>query len=141
VTSQEGKNAVKDACQPGTPILLSREFEAAVDFPVRTLSLGGRGLEETAYLVDWQGKRILFTGRIPLKPSRASEEALFVDKSKKRVSPSPYRQSLDSLSSIKPDLWLPLLPQHGQNANLYDDDWRDILKANKRLISLMDEGP
>jgi glyoxylase-like metal-dependent hydrolase (beta-lactamase superfamily II) len=141
VASEQEKNAVKDACQAGTPILLSRDFEAAVDVPVRTLYLGGRGMEETAYLVDWQGKRILFTGRIPLKPSRSSEEALFVDKSKKRVSPSRYRQSLDALSSVKPDLWLLLLPQHSQNANLYDDEWRDILKTNERLISLTDEGP
>jgi glyoxylase-like metal-dependent hydrolase (beta-lactamase superfamily II) len=141
VTSEAGKSAVKEACPPGMPILLSRDFEAAADFPVRTLSLGGRGLEETACVAGWQGKRVLFTGRIPLKPSRSSEEALFVDKSKKQINPSRYLQSLDALSSIKPDLWLPLHPQHGQNANLYDDEWRDILKANERLISLTDEAP
>jgi glyoxylase-like metal-dependent hydrolase (beta-lactamase superfamily II) len=141
VTSKAGQKAVKDACQAGTPILLTLDFETAADLPVRTLYLGGRGLEETAYVVDWHGKKVLFTGRIPLKPSRSSEEALLVDKSKKRVSPSRYRQSLDALSSMKPNLWLPLLPQHGQNANLYDDEWRDILKANERLISLTDEGP
>jgi hypothetical protein len=141
VASEAGKNAVRNVCQPGTPIISCRDLESTADFPVQTFYLGGRGLEETAYLVEWHGKRILFTGRIPIKPSRSSEESLFLDKSKQRVRPSRYQQALDSLLSVKPDLWLPVIPMNGQNANLYEDEWRDILTANKRLINLTEEGP
>ena len=32
-------------------------------------------------------------------------------------------------------LWLPGVPVHGQNANLYDDDWVKVLTRNRQLFS------
>ena len=46
-------------------------------------------------------------------------------------------QSLTRLAAIKPDLWLPASPVDGQNANLYDGDWRREIEENLRLIHSM----
>jgi hypothetical protein len=41
---------------------------------------------------------------------------------------------LAALAGVAPDLWLPAVPVHGQNANLYDDDWARVLEQNRQLF-------
>jgi len=137
VAPEAGIGAVKDACPSGTHLLTCQELEQSNWFPVQTWPLEGQGTG-TAYLVKWLDKQVLFTGRVPLKLSRASEEAFYQAMSTKQVSPNRYRQDLDSLSRLGPDIWLPLVPTNGQNANLYQGDWHEILKLNARLLDTAD---
>jgi hypothetical protein len=37
---------------------------------------------------------------------------------------------------VTPDLWLPAVPVHGQNANLYDRDWENVLGQNRQLARM-----
>ena len=39
-----------------------------------------------------------------------------------------------ALQALHPDLWLPSQPVNGQNANLYDNDWKKILDGNRRML-------
>ncbi len=91
-----------------------------------------------AYWVKWQDKQVLITGRIPIKTNRLSEEKFYQSISAKQLSPSQYHQDLEALKRFRPDLWLPLVPTDGQNANLYDRDWPEILKLNERLLETVD---
>jgi hypothetical protein len=47
-------------------------------------------------------------------------------------------QSLTSLTRLhqggRHDLWLPAVPTHGQNANLYDPDWNREIEENLLLL-------
>jgi glyoxylase-like metal-dependent hydrolase (beta-lactamase superfamily II) len=140
VAPEAGLGVVKEACPAGTKLLTCRELEQANWFPVQTLFLEGRGIG-AAYLVKWLDKQVLITGRIPIKPSRSSEEELYQSLSSKHANPTQYRQDLDTLSKIKPDLWLPLVSVHGQNANLYQDEWQETLKLNGRLLDPVDPRP
>jgi len=109
-------------------------------FQVRSLPLSGPGPGATAYVLNWRNRQVLVSGRVPIKATRAAEDALLRSFSEKGAQPR-YRQAVQTLRSIKPDLWLPLIPSDGQNANLYDDEWKEILSVNERLAEPIDPGP
>jgi hypothetical protein len=46
-----------------------------------------------------------------------------------------YLRSLTTLTELTPDLWLPATPVHGQNANVYGEDWSEVLRQNWMLFS------
>jgi hypothetical protein len=136
------------AAEAGWPSLrksIAQRIDAATDrdlsawFQVRALALPGPGPGGTAYLLNWRNKHVLISGRIPIKPTRAAEEALLRSFSEKGEQ-ARYRQALQIVGTIKPDLWLPLIPTDGQNANLYDDEWKEIVKSNERLTEEVDPG-
>ena len=108
-------------------------------FQVRSLPLPGPGPGATAYLLNWRNKQVLVSGRIPIKATRAAEEALLRSFAEKGEQ-ARYRRALQTLRPITPDLWLPLIPSDGQNANLYDDEWKEILSVNERLAEPIDPG-
>ena len=114
-------------------INLGKDSDLTAWFQVRSLHLPGPGPGATAYLLNWHNKQVLISGRIPIKASRAAQEALLQSLSEKG-DPENYRQALQTLRSVKPDLWLPLVASNGQNANLYDHEWQEILDLNDRLI-------
>lgn len=68
--------------------------------PVQPLSVSGFAGTRTAYRMEWAGKRVLLSGRIPAR-------------------------TLGRVAELQPELWLPARPVHGQNANLYGNDWQD----------------
>lgn len=45
-----------------------------------------------------------------------------------------YREALEKLRDVKPDIWLPAKPMSGQNANLYDDQWNRIIDENREQV-------
>ena len=71
---------------------------------------------------------------IPIKPDHAAMTRLFADLSKSAEWPRDYARSILEIEPIVPDLWLPANPSDGQNANLYDREWREIIDANIRFI-------
>ena len=54
-----------------------------------------------------------------------------------RADAGAYVASLNRLSTLQPDLWLPAVPSHGQNANLYDDEWHLVIEDNRRGIAAL----
>src|SRR5439155_23195063 len=103
-------------------------------FDVKVLPLRGRGVAPIAYEMPWTDKTVLFSGRIPLKLNQPALEGLLTDFKEGRGDRSDYSASLKELADVKPDVWLPAVPADGQNANLYDGDWKDVIGSNRKLI-------
>ena len=57
---------------------------------------------------------------------------MFTSISKSKRATLDFLVSLFRLGGLEPDLWLPAAAA-GQNANLYDSEWRDLIAYNYRL--------
>jgi hypothetical protein len=99
--------------------------------PLSVLPLEGRGRAPVAYHFTWHGKTVLVSGRIPVKPAAPALEALRLEVG---ADAAAYFRSLEKLAKLRPDLWLPAVPIHGQNANVYDDEWLKTLGANQNVF-------
>jgi hypothetical protein len=86
-----------------------------------------------AYRLRWAGKTVLFSGRVPIKLKLDTDAELSAEVSSARTAALDYLASVFRLSDPKPDLWLPAVPVDGQNANLYDQEWPEILADNYRI--------
>src|SRR5205807_7304298 len=60
------REAISKACPVGTTVLSAEDLVREPWSPLRGIPLGGRGVGPTAYLLQREGKAVLFTGRIPL---------------------------------------------------------------------------
>jgi hypothetical protein len=63
-----------------------------------------------------------------------------LDELQRELASSPdaaeqYRTAMRQLAELAPDLWLPALPVFGQNANLYDEQWRTLIEQNLALAT------
>jgi glyoxylase-like metal-dependent hydrolase (beta-lactamase superfamily II) len=125
---------VRRMCPANTRILDAAKLGETGWFDGQMLPLAGRGRASVAYRLRRAGKTVLVSGRIPVKLSHPSIERLRRDLRPPGGSVEQYRKSLDLLEAIPPDLWLPAVPVHGQNANLYDADWKKVLDANRHLV-------
>jgi glyoxylase-like metal-dependent hydrolase (beta-lactamase superfamily II) len=134
VASKAGLAAVKDLCPAGTVIRSEQELEMNTGLSVETIPLQGRGLAPIAYQVQWQGRKVLVSGRIPSKVGAQVKEEMAKVLSQPGGDATRYRQSLDKLAACNPDIWLPAVPVNGQNANLYGDDWANTLAQNALMI-------
>ena len=133
VVAPEGVSKIRELCPPGAAVLTSNELPQQRWFDVKPVKLRGRGVAPIAYRFKWSGKTILCAGRFPIDPDVPNEAALFSDISKSRETTLDYLASVFRLSGTNPDLWLPALPLHGRNANLYDDEWQNIVADNYRV--------
>jgi glyoxylase-like metal-dependent hydrolase (beta-lactamase superfamily II) len=133
VVSRAGLEKVREWCPPGTVILSAEGLPARGWFEVKPMALHGRGTAPMAYRVRWAGKTVLFSGRIPINGKPLSEASLFSDISKSKETTLDYLFSIYRIVDPKPDVWLPAVSVDGQNANLYDNEWQDILAYNYRV--------
>lgn len=122
--------AIKNGWPAGTDVTSTDNLAATVRLPIRAISLGGRGLAPVAYELQWHGKSVLFTGTLATRFNLEAGERLVADLAKPEASFGRYIDSLARLKTAKPDVWLPRVPVDGQNANLYDDDWEQIIDEN-----------
>jgi len=134
VAAPAGVELVQRSCPPDTVVRSTEDLPEMGWFPVTPILLGGRGLAPTGYLLPWAGKTVFLSGRIPTTSDvQSRRESLF-----ELGGPGPkaraYVDSLRQLASLNPDLWLPAVPLDGQNANLYDHAWRDVLELNCRDV-------
>jgi glyoxylase-like metal-dependent hydrolase (beta-lactamase superfamily II) len=134
VAPKAGLEEIRRLSPTGTKILTEDDIEKQGWFEGRAIPLAGRGRAPLAYQVKWAGKTVLFSGRIPVKFSGPAMERLHREVTGPSGQVESYRKSLDRLARIHPDLWLPAVPVHGQNANLYDDDWTKVLKQNREFF-------
>ncbi|HMF14026.1 MAG TPA: MBL fold metallo-hydrolase [Gemmataceae bacterium] len=134
VASPEARPVIQEACAAGTDIVAPDEFSRRNWIEVEPLLLSGRMLRSTAYVVHWEGKAVLFSGRIPLKAPRAARWQVMRDFARSLGDTTEVRDALAQLRKLKPDLWLPALPADGQNANLYPGEWTQVLGENEELL-------
>jgi glyoxylase-like metal-dependent hydrolase (beta-lactamase superfamily II) len=133
IGSPAGLEDLRDACPDGTAILSAEDLPARGWFEVTAVPLRGRGVAPIAYRLRWAGKTVLFSGRIPIKLKLDTDAELSAEVSASRAVALDYLASVFRLSDPKPDLWLPGVPVNGQNANLYDNEWPEILADNYRI--------
>jgi glyoxylase-like metal-dependent hydrolase (beta-lactamase superfamily II) len=132
VATPEGLAQVRRHCPKDTGFVPVAELDKTGWFPGRTILVSGLDNAAVAYLLRWQGKAVLVSGRVPVKLTAATDQWLWKQLTAAGGSIEKYRASLDRLAKVKPDLWLTAVPVHGQNANLYDDDWETVLKQNRQ---------
>jgi len=137
VVAPAGLERVRSLCPPETAILTDETFVASGWFEMQALALGSPGLAPVAYEVHWAGKQVLVSGSMPVKLTDTTAEELLGRLAQPPGAGSSYRESLTRLAKLKPDLWLPTSPVNGQNANLYDNDWEDVLSENRRLVRML----
>jgi metallo-beta-lactamase class B len=102
--------------------------------PITAIPLSGRGVAPAAYVLEWAGKTVLFSPRIPTKINVPATEALAADLAAGKAQGERYLDSLSKLRNTKPDLWLPAVPVEGQNACLYDNDWETTIEENEKVV-------
>ena len=134
VVSSLGLEATMRTCPPDTRVLSAEDLPQQGWFPVTTIPLRGRGTAPIAYVLSWAGKKVLLSGRMPIMVDHDSLEGLTSDLTKSRGSEIDYLNSINRLAGINPDLWLPTTPSDGQNANLYDTEWKYIISNNYRIV-------
>jgi glyoxylase-like metal-dependent hydrolase (beta-lactamase superfamily II) len=136
VAAPECLAKVRGQCPMGSSLVSVEEFAKSDWFPGRTIALGGMDSSAVAYQLNWQGKTVLISGRIPVKLRQQSADWLAPQLNAAKGNVEKYRSALDRLSQVKPDLWLPAVPVHGQNANLYGDEWETVLRQNRQLTRM-----
>lgn len=133
VVGRAARQEVQRLCPEGTKVIPAEDEENGW-FEVKTLILEGRGVAPAAYVLRWAGKSVLVSGNIPVKLTTPSAQRLWNDLSGPGGNAAGYAKSLELLEQQSPDLWLPAVPVHGQNANLYDRDWAKVIGQNKQLV-------
>ena len=134
IAPRAGLEDIRRLCPAGTKVLSEEDLPARDWFGVQMIPVAGRGRAPLAYLLSWAGKTVLVSGRILTKMDPITLEPLRRDLKALGGDARLYRDMLRRLTKLKPDLWLPAVPVHGQNANLYDDDWLTILDENGVLF-------
>ncbi len=137
VAPKAGLEEVRRRCPPETRLVPAEDLDRLGWFDVRVIPLGGRGLAPVAYRLRWEGKAVLISGRIPVKLTDVTADEVTGAVRARGGSASQYLQALNRLAAFDPDLWLPARPVHGQNANLYDADWKTVLAQNRRLLEAL----
>ncbi len=106
--------------------------EAFSWFPVEPLAIDGFGPTLTGYVISWGDRRVLVSGAAPLKITREQIPIL----ERMQFDPFAFLNSLDRVQQVQPDLWLPARPRHGQNANLYDEQWAEMMRQNRLFLGM-----
>jgi len=133
VASPAGLAHLKEACPVGTTILSTEDLLRQNWFKVRPILLRGRGLGPVAYVIPWTGKTVLLSGQIPVGNDHDLVEGLLSDLLGSRDDVIDYLDSINQLDGLNPDLWLPEVPSDGQNANLYERAWNQIIANNYHI--------
>jgi glyoxylase-like metal-dependent hydrolase (beta-lactamase superfamily II) len=135
VASREGLSKLKESLPPETKLIAAEDLPREGWFPVVSIPLRGRGFAPVAYELEWAGKKVLLTGRIPQSITQETGQALISELTGPSADVVGYSASIFELRERKPDLWLPARATHEQNANLYDRDWANIIEDNVMLIN------
>jgi glyoxylase-like metal-dependent hydrolase (beta-lactamase superfamily II) len=121
---------LRESCPPGTVILAAEELPQQNWFAVTTFPMAGRGVAPVAYQLSWAGKTLLFSGKIPVGLDHDSQEKMIAELTTSKDNLRGYFVSIIELDKLKPNLWLPANSVHGQNANLYDGEWKQLIENN-----------
>lgn len=136
VVAKAGIDLVRPQCPSGTRFLAAEAVDSAHWFAVEPIVLSGPTAGSVAYRVLWAGKTVLVSGRIPLKLSQEVSMRLLREVRATPQGSEQYARSLERLADARPAVWLPAVPLHGQNANIYDAEWDDAIAENRELLRL-----
>jgi glyoxylase-like metal-dependent hydrolase (beta-lactamase superfamily II) len=135
VAAPAGISRVRGLCPAGTVLITPEDLASRGWFPVDPVPVEGRGWNPIGYRLTLAGKSVLVSGRIPVKLSQEAGQRLIADL---LHPPGDIRGYFTSLTRLhqggRPDLWLPAVPTHGQNANLYDQEWNREIEENLLVI-------
>jgi hypothetical protein len=137
VASSPAIERLKESCPQGTVFIAAEELPKKGWFPVTTFPLSGRGIAPCAYLLSSSGKTVLFSGKIPAWLDQDPEPQLVAELTRSKDVLRGYFLSITQLDKLNPSLWLPANSVIGQNANLYDGDWKRIIENNLMAIKYL----
>ncbi len=78
------------------------------------------------------------SGRKTMGDLQPQMEDLMAELAETEERLTAYRKTLLRMEPFRPDVWLPSRPLAGQNANLYDDDWDEIIDNNLRPVDAVE---
>ena len=114
---------------------MATTLDGKSEFPVEAITLDGRGPAPVAYRLRQSDKSVLISGRVLGKlDNRRLVRELLADLAAVDGDTAAFQDTLDLLEVIAPNVWLPARPINGQNANLYDQQWRSIIGRNRDSI-------
>lgn len=125
---------LREDCPSGTRLIASEAVAALGWFPVVTIPMQGLDSAAVAYAIRWKCRTVVLSGREPTRTTLTNGVVVHPTVPWRGSDPGRYLASLESLRAIDPDLWLPAVPINGQNANLYDTEWDDVLRSNRGLV-------
>jgi glyoxylase-like metal-dependent hydrolase (beta-lactamase superfamily II) len=134
VAGTVGEAALRDADIGDATIVAAEDLPRQGWLEVVPIPLSGRGVAPVAYRLEWGGRAVLFTGPFLAKPTGPAVDELLAELSRTGASRARYLAALDDLAAASPDLWLPAVPSYAQNANLYDEEWAEILARTRELV-------
>lgn len=130
IVAESGTEEIRATCPAGTTVLSANDRDNLKPFAASIVEVGKHGTKSLAYVLRSSNKKVLISGRVPTGGDRRTIEQLFSPARKPALSPQEFIASLRSLLDVRPDLWLPASPVNGQNANLYDGKWQNILERD-----------
>ncbi len=133
VASREGIELLKKILPPSAKIMACEDLAGHAPFSAKALAFRGRDVAAVAYVLKIEGKTVLVSGRIPLKFGEEAVSGIATEPIGTRDDAVDTLSALTQLEPIEPNLWLPSTPWHGQNANLYDREWRDLIATNYQI--------
>lgn len=135
VCRQSAQPAIEALCPADTRVLSAEELPSAGWLEVTTMPLADFHPDALAYVVLWEGKKVMISGRMPIPASIEDYSDLRRAMNGPLRDAKAYRKSLNDLLPVRPDLWLPAVPLHGQNANLYNEKWLSTISFGLEMIA------
>ena len=133
VADQGHARVIEAICGAGAVVVPAGELAHQAWFDVTAIPLPAGGPAAVAYQVRLGGKAVLFGGTVPVQTREETVAATLASISKSKAATLDFLIAVYRLGDLKPDLWLPAVAVDGQNANLYDREWRDLIAYNYRL--------
>jgi glyoxylase-like metal-dependent hydrolase (beta-lactamase superfamily II) len=135
IISRQGRSVLRSRLPNGTKFLEAETLDGNSGWPFRAVVLAGRGLAPVALTLHRNDKQVLISGRILSKlGNQRRVQVLLRDLNTGDGDTKAYLKSLELLEPIRPDIWLPISPVNGQNANLYDDKWQKVIQRNRDAL-------
>ena len=107
VASTEGAGHIREKFPALTTVIAAEDLPGKSWFPVVSIPLRGRGFAPAAYELTWHGKKVLFSGRIPLVVTPETGQGLIRELTGPGGDVRGYSASILELRERNPDLWLP----------------------------------
>jgi hypothetical protein len=140
VASDEGLPIVRPLLGPATELMSAAAFGQLGWIDVKALPLADVHPAATAYVVVWDGIKVLISGRMPIQRSPSECRELHLRLGGPTDATGRYRDSLYALRREQPQIWLPAVPLGGRNANLYDDEWDELLRFSMNFVRYVEDG-
>lgn len=97
---------------------------------VETIAVEGIAKQSFAVAFRWGRKQVLVSGHFPVKLNEQTVRDFQRVFAESKAGFESYSNSIRQLARLRPNVWLTAHPINGQNANLYGQDWSQMLRTN-----------